>query len=153
MYIDALDIITPIHINTTMKVGSMSLRDSRAFSPIVDKPNVVDLTKVKALLTYDGVNSKILSSFGISAVLKNSTGNYDVYFEKPFKTENYMITGNGLNLTTGDQSGLQFDVIFIRKNMARINLNYNSGGGTGNDVADSSMCMTVFGEQEDETEV
>ncbi|CAB4125818.1 hypothetical protein UFOVP53_240 [uncultured Caudovirales phage] len=95
-YCDAIDVITPIHINTTStKIGSLSLIDRRAFSPIIDKPDVIDLAKAKAWVVFDSTNSKILSSMNVSAVLKTGTGQYTIFFVKPFKNNNYAATNGG----------------------------------------------------------
>jgi hypothetical protein len=142
MRVSCFDIITPIHINTTsMKVGSMSLTDRRVFSPIVDKPDVIDMAKSKAWLNYDGVNNKILSSFNIAAVLKVATGNYLVYFIKPFKNINYscVITAS------------QWNTLIASQNSNYITTYSGNAGGTN---LDSGLINYLFfGELEDEGEI
>jgi hypothetical protein len=95
LYVNGFDVITPIHINTNMKVGSLSLRDTRAFSPIVDKPELIDLSKAKAWVVFDQTNAKILSSFNISQCLQVGTGNTYIYFAKPFKSNSYAAVNSG----------------------------------------------------------
>jgi hypothetical protein len=145
MYIDTFDIITPIHINTNMKVGSLSLRDIRNFSPIVDKPNLIDLSKAKAWVNYDASNSKIISSNNVSQVLGVSAGTFIVFFEKPFKDSNYVMIGTGrLN-----QFLSEYVSILKTKNSIAVNsVDYN--GVTSNQVQNY---MVFFGELEDEGEI
>lgn len=96
-----IDIITPIHINdVTLKKGSMSLASQTRYAPeptsTIDN---VDLSKAKAWLLWDGVNNKILSSHNISSVIAQGTGDYRVYFEKPFKNDNYTGLGSAMSGT------------------------------------------------------
>lgn len=98
MYTDSFDIITPIHINhPTLKIGSMSLFNNDLIQASALPVSGPDLSKAKAWLLFDQINSKVLSSYGISQVLKGTTGITYVYFSKPFKTSNYIGTGNANN--------------------------------------------------------
>lgn len=94
-YLDAIDIITPIHSQeASLKVGSTSLKSVTKYSPEKSVSNAgPDLGKAKAYLFFDGANSKILNSLNISAVVNISAGAWIVYFEKPFKNENFIIAG------------------------------------------------------------
>jgi hypothetical protein len=94
-YSGSFDIITPIHINdSSLKIGSQSLKTVTKFSPEKSISNVgPDLSKAKAYLFFDGANSKILNSMNISAVVNISAGAWIVYFDKPFKNENFIIAG------------------------------------------------------------
>ncbi len=141
MRVDSFDIITPIHINNT-RVGSLSNKDSRAFSPLTDKPNVVDLSKAKAWLVFDGINNAILANFGIAAVLPVSAGNYRVYFEKPFKTKNYVFNGNSQNtgriISVSDRNPSFINIIATTENAS---------------VENNIVSVSFYGELEDEGEI
>lgn len=141
MQFESFDVITPIHINNT-KIGSLSLKDSRAFSPLIDKPNVIDMSKAKAWVCFDGTNSKILSSFNISQVLKSGAGNYYAFFEKPFKNANYVafMTGDNWQNIASASPG-------TGKNPNMIN--FTCSGSTGTQV-DGTVSLILFGELEDE---
>lgn len=143
MRVSAIDVITPIHINLpVIKTGSTSIRDSRAFSPIVDKPNVVDLSKAKAWILYDMANNAILARYNITAILVVSTGNTRVYFEKPFKDKNYVVTGGVFN--TGRIAS------FSDKHASFINvISTTENASAENNV----VAVTFFGELEDEGEI
>lgn len=90
--IEAFDIITPIHYPNT-KVGSLALKPAIEVKQQVEESNV-DLSKAKAWLVYDKANNIIRSSHNIAAVLSYATGAFRVYFEIPFKTTNYVFSGN-----------------------------------------------------------
>jgi hypothetical protein len=115
--LNALDIITPIHINNpTLKVGSQSLKSETKYSPEKVQSNVgPDLSKAKAWAFLDGANSKILASYNISAVIFGSTPTY-VYFEKPFKTDNYVVIGT----TVGAFTFNQYDATTRKRNYVTI---------------------------------
>lgn len=94
-YPEGFDIITPIHINQpNLKTGSLSLKSATKYSPEKVVSNAgPDLSKAKAWVYYDQVNSRILSSYNVSAVLNVSAFTSNIYFEKPFKNANYVATG------------------------------------------------------------
>lgn len=96
-YADAFDIITPIHNQQpSLKVGSNSLKSLTKYSPEKSVVNAgPDLSKAKAWWVYDMVNQRILKSYNVSAILLLATGQYQVFFEKPFKTQDYAIAGTG----------------------------------------------------------
>jgi len=146
---DCLDILTPIHINyPTLKLGSQSLKDTRVFSPIIDKPEKIDLSKPKALVLYDGTNQKILSGFNVAAVLRLSTGDYIVYFEKPFKDTNFITTVGGDISEIFIQQPASSGVQYKNKGMQRLLIRNSS-----NTPADSTLGLVFFGELEDEGEI
>jgi hypothetical protein len=95
--VSGFDLITPIHFPSN-KVGSMSIGDLDLINKSAQKP-VLDLSKAKAWVRYDQVNQRILSSFNVSAVLSVSAGIFDIFFEKPFKNNNYIAVGIGSNIT------------------------------------------------------
>lgn len=139
LYADTFDIHSPIHINTNMKVGSLSLKDSRVFSPIADKPNKIDMSKAKAWCLFDGVNSKILGSLNIDQVLKAATGNYIFYTNKNFKN-NYW----GCNATSSSHRNL---LGTRTANSQTVFFSNSSGIGE-----DGIVFIACFGELEDEGE-
>lgn len=142
----ALDIITPIHINpTSFKTGSLSINDRRAFSPVIDKPDVTDLTKLKAMVTYDPTTNKILKSVNVSAVLQVSTGVWNVYFAKPFKDKNWAMSTSvrSVNRLVFGASGTE------QASYAQI----GESNLSGTSIADAIWSADFFGELEDEGEI
>jgi hypothetical protein len=93
----AFDIITPIHINNpTLKIGSQSLKSAIKYSPEKVQSNVgPDLSKAKAWAVFDGSGQSIHKSYNISAILRNTTGQYTVFFEKQFKDRYYTVSYQG----------------------------------------------------------
>ena len=101
------NIITPIHINDdTLKVGSEGL-NNLTIDPVVeeDEQVVQNLGEAKAWLSFNttnlgtgdaGPNSTVLSSYNIAAVLQSPAGStsvIQVYFDKPFKGNTYVVSG------------------------------------------------------------
>ena len=98
LYFDGLDVITPIHINeSNLKVGSQSLLSLDKYDAVKETNGIYDASKAKAWVVFDAVTNKITSSFNVSAVLRVSAGFSIVYFEKPFKSENYVAAGMNNN--------------------------------------------------------
>jgi hypothetical protein len=97
-----LDIITPIHHqDSSLKIGSQSLKSVTKFSPEKSVSNAgPDLSKAKAWIVYNTLTQTILSSYNVSAALRISAGLVNVYFEKPFKNSNYTAIGMGTNWHT-----------------------------------------------------
>ena len=99
---------TPIHINDdNLKVGSEGL-NNLTIDPIVEEDEAVvqaNLGEAKAWLSFNttnlgtgnaGPNSTILSSYNIAAVLQSPAGStsvIQVYFDKPFKGNTYVVSG------------------------------------------------------------
>lgn len=144
-YCEAIDIITPIHFNNT-KVGSLSLKDSRAFSPVIDRPEKLDMTKMKAFFAYNMVTGKIIDSMNISSVVNISTGVYQLYFDKPFKNKDYLVFGSPGD--TGRYTSHFDNPISKQPGFCRI-YNQTLAGGTS---ADMSFFVAFYGELEDEQE-
>lgn len=148
LYVNGFDVITPIHINSSsFKIGNLSLRDSRAFSPIIDKPNQVDLSKAKAWITFDGINNKILNSFNVSSVLRLSTGLYNYYLDKPFKDVNYTIVTSG----NTSEAYVQDSSLIGGKGKNNIQILYRNSSNVPADILNATVLF--FGELEDEGEI
>jgi hypothetical protein len=96
VFVEALDIITPIHFQEpSLKVGSQSLSSITKYSPEKSVSNAQpDLSKAKAWVVFDTANGRILSSMNVSAVLTQAGGVYVIYLEKPFKDANYVCIGS-----------------------------------------------------------
>ena len=96
--VDAIDIITPIHINDpSFKLGSLSLSDTRKFVTIPKENVKADPGVDKAYIKFDGTVNEILNSYNISSVLDVGTGEYIVYFDKPFKSEDFIVKATAFN--------------------------------------------------------
>lgn len=98
----SLDIITPIHFPNT-KVGSLSMGPGVQLQKETASGGV-DLGKAKAWLLFDQVANEIKSSYNIASVVDAATGVIVVYFEKPFKNENYIAVAQaGRKSTNGER--------------------------------------------------
>jgi hypothetical protein len=108
--VSAFDIITPIHINDpAFKVGNLSLKSASKFSPEKAQSNKgPDLSRAKAWLFYDAVNSKIRASQNIASVLPTTTGSIMVFFEKPFKSNNYAAITSASSFEAGTPLGTRY---------------------------------------------
>jgi hypothetical protein len=138
----AFDIITPIHYPNT-KRGSLALKPAVSFPKQTDVGNV-DLSKAKAWLWFDGVANTIYSSYNISAVLNASTGNYDIFFEKPFKSSNYVaMSSPGRTAATNFYA---MAALNVRPNSVRMNSTFTTTGG----VVNIDFMCAFFGELADE---
>lgn len=146
MYHDEFDIVTPIHSHDKgfFKIGSLSLQDSRNTRPVPVAEKSIDLSKAKAWVIYDQINTRIKAAFNVSAVIDVSTGVFIVYWTRPFKNERYAIVA-----TTGERScrlastGAQS---VVRASFVRIETVNNSD--TGSNAENTSV--VVFGELENE---
>lgn len=88
-------VATPIHINDPgLKIGSLSLAKESNQAPIIKDEAAPDIGKAKAIVNFDGTNNEIRKSHNIAAIIDNGTGDYWIYFNKPFKDRNYVLTGN-----------------------------------------------------------
>jgi len=92
LYVDSLDVICPVHSVSKTSKSFDSILDTRNFLPF--KNADIDLSKVKAWVSYDGANERILSSSNIAGVLKVATGAWIVFFEKGFKSKDYVMSGS-----------------------------------------------------------
>ena len=147
-YLNAIDIITPIHINdSSFKIGSLGLKDLRVAVDITGEEvkNKVDLSKAKAWVIFDDAADNIVDSFNVSAVVGISAGVFRVYWKQPFKTDRY-----GVVCTTTERStrvnGHPNQSASMNKNSVEIQTVNNADAG-------SSNCYTTvvaFGELENE---
>jgi hypothetical protein len=56
-------------------------------------PGGVDLSKAKAWIKFEGASGKAIhSSFNIKQVVVNGTGDFQIHFGVPFKTNEYVST-------------------------------------------------------------
>lgn len=138
------EVITPIHINNpTLKVGSQSLKSVTKYSPEKSVSNAgPDLSKAKAWVYYDFATQRIISSYNVSSVLKISTGRCNVFFEKPFKNENYICSGMAENVN------IEYDRVSTSSSANRVDI-WVSQAGTGT-YTDSTFTAVFFGELIDE---
>ena len=141
LFIHGMDITTPIHAQeSSFKVGSNSLKSVTKYSPEKSVSNAgPDLSKAKALVVFDGISTvTIMRAMNISAVLRITTGEYIVYFEKPFKNSSYAVT---YNAATAQCYPSVKTANYIRFNTAQTNAA----------VVDTSLAsMVFFGELIDE---
>lgn len=152
LYCDSIDVITPIHSNSSsFKVGSLSLRDSRIFSPIVDKPEKTDLGKAKATLLYDMVTNQIMSGLNISAVLKTTTGKFRVFLEKPFKNDSYVVVAQVGRKSANGERGISEETTTGIRNKNSIGFGTTVTSTLGLTDCDY-VNLVFFGELEDEGE-
>jgi hypothetical protein len=88
--VEAFDVICPIHINqTSLKIGNSSVNSNRTFSPQKTTVNTLpDLGKAKAWVHF--ASGIIYASSNVTAVILTSTGQYTVFFDKPFKNALYV---------------------------------------------------------------
>lgn len=141
--VEAFDIITPIHINhPTLKIGSLSLLDNTKINALALPVTGPDLSKAKAWLRFDAATNKILGSVNISQVLNVGTGQWNVYFSKPFKNAYYTSIGSVENSSrfVGGDSTL--------KTPSKCIVSTQTTAGTF--VSDSVWCVEFLGELIDE---
>jgi hypothetical protein len=87
--------------------------------------------------------SSIRSSYNVSSVTKNGTGNYTVNFATPMADANYSVSGlgdvgsNTVNVTYLTLDGTNQNFCNIR--------NAPSGSGSGGGADTSLMCVQIFG--------
>lgn len=135
-YVAGIHIICPIYYpgddgNSNMGPSAKVLTTDLRRSP--------DLTKAKALLHYDGINQRILFSMNVQSVLKLGTGQYIVFFMKPFKTSVSKMAAMSAN-------NFQVDNDVAYPNSLQINVS----GATGTPADDSNLMAIIFGELADE---
>lgn len=144
--IGAFDIITPIHINdSSLKIGSLSLAKNTKVTPdrLLEKEGV-DLSKAKAWWVFDQTTNTILASNNVAQILDTGTGDYHVYFEKPFKDKNYVTQVTSASNSTAICSAQA--VAERTGGVVRIGTRVESGGAW-TDIYSSGV---VFGELQDE---
>lgn len=137
--VGSFDIITPVHFPNT-KLGSLSMGPAVQLKSSEEVAGI-DLSKAKAWLSFDGVNNFILGNYNISGILRNSTGNYNVYFEKPFKGGNTYSS-----VCTPANSGAS-EVRFSKVFPNIINIQFFTSASS---AVDSDFSLACFGELEDE---
>jgi hypothetical protein len=140
MEISALDVITPIHINDVSLKITQSLLTNKNIGPLVKEEAKPKIGEAKALLAYTPNDNAIEFSENISAVLEVSTGVFLVYFETPFKSENYVMAGS----STGDKR-VGFDSAVKKANYIEINVSTGSGS-----FSDGDILVAFFGELQGE---
>lgn len=146
--LESLDVITPIHINaSSTKTGSLSLKDSRTTKPIPAPERGVDLTKAKAYVLYDQVNGKILASMNVAAIVTVTTGEGIVYFTKPFKNANYLMTGSSIGAGFVSLANTSIAAGHIHPDHFRYYTTLDSGAQANR----TYVAMVFFGELEDES--
>lgn len=142
--VDAIDIITPVHFpDSTMRVGNLTASKSLPFTRSGDQGNLA-LSRAKAWVWYDGANQLIYSSYNINGVVKSSTGNYEIYFEKPFKNANYVTVSSPGG--TGNTNFYATKALNQRPGTTRINLTFTTNGA----ATDTDIFAVFFGELADE---
>ena len=144
-YSDSLDIITPIHINhPSLKIGSLSLLDNSKIQAAALSISGPDLSKAKAWVVYDFINSKILSSYNVSQVLKTTTGTGLIYLTKPFKNKPASaIAGASAAPTINDGT-------FASDADGRSIVGFRNLNISGTAVDSTYVCVVLFGELLDE---
>lgn len=131
------DTIVPIHFPAT-KTGSLSMNPAKNF-PNTDTEGDVELGKAAAWLYFDGVNSNVLKAYNIAAVLKRSTGKYQVFFTKPFKDNNYVVIGTA-DIPTNNFQNCQIEE--KKPSYCLIGLSFTTTGG----ASDDGLSAAFFGE-------
>lgn len=144
-YVDAIDVVTPIH-TPNIEVGSLALADLRSDQAIEGTSGKVDLTKAKAYIVFNGITQEIYSSMNIAALIKLYAGGYQIYPSKNFKLQN-METFYGSNMVPSVSSSQ------AETQLSSINSNYlvvetSSSGGAKNDAG--LVCVVIHGELENE---
>jgi hypothetical protein len=136
----AYDIITPIHINSSnLKLGNLSLMSNSKISPNKVLDIAPDMSVAKAWLTFDLANAKILASHNISSVFITSTGNIYAFFERPFKTTEYVGLCSSSTFEARSTS--------VEKYHNFMNVAVANSSGTG---INSEVYLACFGELIDE---
>ena len=143
-FVRGLDIITPIHINEdNLKVGSLGLQDLR-LDPIVEEDEAVvlaNLGEAKAWIDCMPTGSP-RATHNIAAVIRRGTGQFTIYFDKPFKSGDYVVIG------TSSSSARTFAIEGVgnkRANSVNIVITRNDGANL-----DESFWAAFFGELIDE---
>jgi hypothetical protein len=141
-----MNVITPIHF-ADYKNGSLSIKPAIEVAKLGEQDNV-DLGKAKAWVTFDSTNSIVLASYNIASVVKIATGQYDVFFRRPFTSSNYAISGFIYDVSAQFGAG-QNGNISLKTNHS-IALAIRNAADTG--YTDKNWSLAVFGELVDEEE-
>lgn len=147
LFIHGIDVIAPIHQqDSSLKVGSASLKSITKYSPEKSVSNAgPDLSKAKAWVKYDSSTSIIQNSNNISGVLRLGTGIIRIFFEKPFKNNNYIAISVG-SLYDYSVTVSNTGVLNQKSNYVDME-NFNSDTNSWNDTA---FFAVFFGELIDE---
>ena len=137
-------VITPIHINDdTLKVGSEGL-NNLTIDPVIEEDEQVTLANLgeaKAWIDCMPTGSP-RATHNISAVIRRGTGQFTIYFDKPFKSGDYVVIG------TSSSSARTFAIEGVgnkRANSVNIVITRNDGANL-----DESFYAAFFGELIDE---
>lgn len=119
-------------------IAADTIQSSTAITaPIIKDGNSVEIGKfVKGWLNYNGTSPNIYSSFNISSVTKNTTGNYSISYT------NAIVANHALSGTT-DYTG-------VTGNQA-ITIQQNVGAGTGSTTGDQFLGIAYDGSAFDNT--
>ena len=139
-----MEVGTPIHINDdNLKVGSEGL-NNLTIDPVVEEDEQVVLAKLgeaKAWIDCMPTGSP-RATHNISAVIRRGTGQFTIYFDKPFKSGDYVVIG------TSSSSARTFAIEGVgnkRANSVNIVITRNDGANL-----DESFYAAFFGELIDE---
>ena len=142
--IEGMWIETPIHINKdTLKIGSEGL-NNLTIDPVVEEDEAVVLANLgdaKAWIDCMPTGSP-RATHNIAAVIKRGTGQFTIYFDKPFKSGDYVVIG------TSSSSARTFAIEGVgnkRANSVDIVITRNDGANL-----DESFWAAFFGELIDE---
>ena len=142
--IEGAHVITPIHFqNDNLKVGSEGL-NNLTIDPVVEEDEQVvlaNLGEAKAWIDCMPTGSP-RATHNISAVIRRGTGQFTIYFDKPFKSGDYVVIG------TSSSSARTFAIEGVgnkRANSVNIVITRNDGANL-----DESFYAAFFGELIDE---
>lgn len=139
----AQNVICPVHYPDT-KRGSLAIKPSDTFAERTELGGV-DLSKAKAWLAYDMLDSVILSSYNIAGALTTATGRFTVWFERPFKNANWVPVGMGES--TGESINIAINQAVQIKTAQGCGFAVDNEAGT--DVS-RVVYFAIFGELENE---
>ena len=131
-----------IKTNNTTRVTFASGGDT--FVTALSAPSVSAVNTCKVWLNYDHVNDSLKSSFNVSSVSDDSTGNFTINFATPFADTEYAVTG----LTNGTGSDSNNTYVMYLKNHSdmaagSVKLVTQSSGGSDLDLLVD--CVVIHG--------
>lgn len=142
--LESLDIVTPVHFPNT-KAGSLSLGPGVQLNKETISGGV-DLSNAKAWLHIDGTTDTIFASHNVSHIVHPGTGDFFIYFDKPFKIGDAYV---GVTVTNSAISnGSNVDMVTVDAHRSRL----NSRNGAGALVDMPNIYAVWFGELADEDE-
>jgi hypothetical protein len=152
MELNGLFVGCGVHFPNT-KAGSLSMGPAVQMQKETSQSGV-DLSKAKAWIVFDGTSAgtSIEGSYNISAFLRIATGQYIIYFEKPFKSTSYVAAmgSNSLGQTYLSVSGAPASGNRAGQKVESMTFTTTTIGGV---VADCPKgAFTFFGELADEGE-